>query len=309
MKSARIQLHKLDIPPLDFLAREIVEGALTGLHRSPFHGFSSEFREHKMYTPGEPVKFIDWKVYGKTDKLYIKKFDEETNMRVRLVIDASSSMYFPPKEKFDLKDLNKIGFAVVASAVLNEIFRRQRDAVGLSVFHEDISVDLPSKTNTLHRKIVLGELEKLLTRPSVSRKTYPARNLHTIADRLKRRSLTVLFSDLWPGEESPQALIEALRHLRYKSSELIVFHVFNKSSEADFSYPERPFRFKDVETGETLNIYPGEIRKNYREAFQQHLKTFREAFYRYGIDYWQVHTETPYREVISAYLQKRLRMK
>jgi len=308
MKSEKLLLHKLDIPPLDILAKGIVEGSLTGLHRSPYHGFSSEFSEHKMYTPGEPVKFIDWKVYAKTEKLYIKKFDEETNMRVRLIMDGSSSMYFPEVKAFDPEHLNKIGYSVVAAAVLSEIFRRQRDAVGLSVFDETVRVSLDEKTNALHRKAVLGELEKLLTRPSVPRRTKPVESLHAIADRLKKRSFTVLFTDLWPGEDDPDALIEALRHVKYKSSEMIVFHVFDPKVEETFDFPDKPLRLKDAETGETLSIYPSEIQKNYREAYRQYRDKFKEAFYRYGIAYWPVRTGTPYNEIISAYLQKRLRM-
>ena len=309
MKSNKHLQHSIEVPNLDLLALEVVEGALTGLHRSPFHGYSAEFREHKMYTPGESIKFIDWKVFAKTEKLYIKKFDEETNMRVRLIIDASSSMYYPPVDKFDLNNLNKIGFSVVAAAVLSEILRRQRDAVGLSVFCKEIMVSLPEKTNTLHRKLITGELEKLLTLPQTQRGTAPVKNLHLIAENLKRRSLTVLFSDLWIDTADPGPVIEALKHLRYKSSELIVFHVLNKHDEIDFDFPNRPTRFVDAETGEQLNIYPGEIRQGYKEKSAGYFNRIREAFYNYNIDYFPVHTETPYDEVISSYLQKRLRMK
>ncbi len=309
MKSKGISPHKLDIPNLELLAIQIVEGSLTGLHRSPFHGYSAEFREHKMYAPGESVKFIDWKVYAKTEKLYIKKFDEETNMRVRLIIDASSSMYYPETETFDLDRLNKIGFSVVASAVLTEILRRQRDAVGLSVYCKELMISLPEKTNTLHRKTVLGTLEKLLSQPGRGRETDPVKNLHFIAENLKRRSLSVLFSDLWMNDNNPAPLIDALKHLRYKSSELIVFHVLNKKAEADFIFPDRPTRFVDAETGDELNIYPGEIKRGYIRQFQRYIEQIREAFYKYNIDYYPVHTETPYRDIIASYLQKRLRMK
>ncbi len=308
-KSNGISVHNLEIPNLEFLARQIVEGSLTGLHRSPFHGYSAEFREHKMYAPGESIKFIDWKVYAKTEKLYIKKFDEETNMRVRLIVDASSSMYYPGMNEFDLNNLNKLGFSVVASAVLNEILRRQRDAVGLSVFHEEISVSLPEKTNVLHRKLIVGELEKLLRAPRTGKKTKPVENLHLIAENLKRRSLSVLFSDLWTDNPDPEPLIDALKHLRYKSSELIIFHVLNWHKEVHFDFPEQPVRFTDVETGEQLNIYPQEIKKTYRTYLQKYFQRMREAFYNYNIDYYPVTTETPYHDIISSYLQKRLRMK
>ncbi len=309
MKSEQIPLHKLEIPPLDILAREVVSGALTGLHKSPFHGYSAEFREHKMYSSGESIKFIDWKVYAKTNKLYIKKFDEETNMNVRFILDASSSMYFPEKKAFDLNDLNKIGFSVVATAVLMEIIRKQRDAVGLSVFHEKPEINLPEKTNTLHRKVILAELEKILTKPSVSRKTFPAENLHLIAESIRKQTFSVLFTDLWLPSADPSELIDAIKHLRYKSSELIVFHVLYKKEEELFDYDNVPTRFVDLETGQSLNIYPNELKKHYRETFGKFLNKFRESFYNYRIDYVPVDTSTPYHEIISSYLQKRLRMK
>ncbi|NPA42810.1 MAG: DUF58 domain-containing protein [Chlorobi bacterium] len=302
-------LHNLEAPRLDLLARAIVEGSLTGLHRSPFHGFSSEFREHKMYTPGEPVKFIDWKVYAKTEKLYLKKFDEETNMRVRLIVDASSSMHYPARDVFDPDRPNKIQFAVIAAAVLTEILGRQRDAAGLAVFHEDAERILPEKTGVLHRRMMFAELESLLSPPPARRRTRAARSLHYIAESMRRRSLAVVFTDLWTGEESPDELIEAFKHLRYKSAELIVFHIRDQATEEAFDFPSRPLRFRDAETGEILALHPDAVRRNYREAARSHIDRFREAFYAYGIDYQPVDIRTPYRDVMSAYLQKRLRIK
>jgi len=309
MSSEKLVPYKLDIPNLEFLAREIVEGSLTGLHRSPFHGFSAEFREHKMYVPGESVKFIDWKVYARSEKLYIKKFDEETNLRVHLILDASSSMYYPPRFRFDLDNLNKIGFSAVAAAVLIELFRRQRDAAGMSVFSENIDVSLPEKTNAVHRQLLYAKLEELLKNPEGNRQTGFARNLHLIAESLKRRSLTVLFTDLWLDENTVDAGLDALKHLRYKSAEMIVFHVLDARTEKEFLFENRPVRFVDTETGEKLNLYPQEIRKHYLEKQREYFNRFRELFYDYGIDYVPVDVAEGYTGVISAYLQKRLRMK
>ncbi len=307
--SKHLTPDRLDIPNLEWLAKNIVEGFITGLHRSPFHGYSAEFREHKIYSPGESIKYIDWKVYAKTDRLYIKKFDEETNMRVRLILDASSSMFYPEMKKFDLNRLNKIGFSVVASAVLNEILRRQRDAVGLSAFHEEIIFNIPEKTHLLHRKRILGHLENLLFQTSVRKRTFPLRNLHLIAETLKKRSLTVLFTDFWPDEDKVSEITDALKHLRYKSAELIVFHVTHKRTEQLFDFENKPLRFEDLETGEKISVFPDELKENYRQAYQERLQQILEELYAYGIDYHPVDVETPYSEVMATFLQKRLKMK
>ncbi len=307
--SKHLTPDRLDIPNLEWLAKNIVEGFITGLHRSPFHGYSAEFREHKIYSPGESIKYIDWKVYAKTDRLYIKKFDEETNMRVRLILDASSSMFYPEMKKFDLNRLNKIGFSVVASAVLNEILKRQRDAVGLSAFHEEIIINIPEKTHLLHRKRILGHLENLLFQTPVRKRTFPLRNLHLIAETLKKRSLTVLFTDFWPDEDKVSEITDALKHLRYKSAELIVFHVTHKRTEQLFDFENKPLRFEDLETGEKISVFPDELKENYRQAYQERLQQILEELYAYGIDYHPVDVETPYSEVMATFLQKRLKMK
>ncbi len=309
MNGNKITPDQLQVPPLDLLAQSIVEGSLTGLHKSPFHGYSAEFKEHKIYTPGESIKFLDWKVYAKTERLYIKKFDEETNMRVRLILDVSGSMYYPPVKDFDPAHLNKIGFSVVASAVLMEILRRQRDAVGLSAFDEKVVLNMPEKVNMLHRKRLVGHLENFLTENRKGKRTFALKNLHEIAESLKRRSLSILFTDFWPEENKTEEIIDALKHLRYKSAELIVFHVTDRKTENLFDFENKPFRFEDLETGETLSVFPGEIKKNYREAYEKRLKKILEALYAYRIDYHPVDVETPYKEIISTYLQKRLWMR
>ena len=299
---------RLHVPPLDLLARGIVEGALTGWHRSPFHGYSSEFREHKMYTPGESIRFIDWKVYAKTEKYFIKKFDEETNMNVHFILDVSSSMYYPAVKRFDPERLNKIGFSVVAAAVLSEILRRQRDAVGLTAFHEDIVVHTPDKVNTLHRRRILSHLENLLAAPPEPKRTRNRKNLMLVAERIPRRSLAVLFTDFWTGDDPVEQTVEALKYLRYKASELIIFHVTDHTTEDLLDLPGRPTRFRDLETGEQISLNPDEIRAAYRRERLHTIRQLREAAFRYRMDYFPVDVRTPYREVISAYLQKRLRL-
>jgi len=309
MKSAkRLNKVRRRVPRLDFLARSIVEGYLTGLHRSPFHGYSAEFAEHKMYAPGEPIRFIDWKVYAKTGKFFIKKFDEETNMQVQFILDASPSMYYPQVEPYDLDRLNKIGFSVVAVAALCEILRRQRDAVGLSVFDEQLQLSTAAKTNTLHRQRILAELEKFWSRTPGRQGTALARNLHLIAEQLRRRSVAVLFTDFWATGTTMDAWIESLKHLRYKTAELLFFHVSDAETEDLFRFPDRPLRFRDLETGQSLNLYPSEIRAHYVRRRREMQQRLRDAAYRYDFDYYPVDVRTPFDEVLSAYLQKRLRM-
>ncbi len=309
MSARKIAPYKLEIPRLDLLAKSIVEGSLTGLHRSPFHGYSAEFREHKMYVPGDPVKFIDWKVLARSGKVYVKKFEEETNLRAQLILDASSSMYYPPKEKFDLDDLHKLGFSVVAAAVLTEIFRRQRDATGLSVFASELEVNIPPKTNDAHRELIYATLEELLKKPHRPKTTAAVEALHLIAESLKKRSVTILFTDLWVMPEQIDDMLDALKHLRYKSAEMIVFHVTDRKTELDFGFENRPVRFVDPETGEQINILPAEWQKNYVKRQREYFDRFRELFYGYGIDYVAVDVAQGYEPVLSAYLQKRLRIK
>jgi len=306
--SPRLNPANLHIPPLDLLARGLVEGYLTGLHRSPFHGYSSEFREHKMYTPGESIRFIDWKVYARTGKLYIKQFDEETNMQVQLVLDVSPSMYYPSMERFDLERLNKIGFAVVASAVLSEILRRQRDATGLSLYAGDLIEHMDARVNPLHRQRLLGRLEQVLRQVPERGATRTARSLHLVAERLKKRSLVVVFSDFWDYAHAPGRVVDALKYVRFKSSELIVFHIRDRRTEDFFDFPDRPTRFKDLENGREISLHPREIREAYRRQRKLLNRHLREEAYRYHFDYVPVDTATPYEQIMAAYLQKRLRM-
>ncbi len=309
MSAQKIAPYKLEIPRLELLAKHIVEGSLTGLHRSPFHGYSAEFREHKMYVAGDPVKFIDWKVLARSGKIYVKKFEEETNLRAQLILDSSSSMYYPPKERFDLDDLHKLGFAVVSAAVLTEIFRRQRDATGLSVFSNETEVNIPPKTNEAHRELIYATLERLLTKPGMPKITAAAESLHLIAESLKKRSLTILFTDLWIPPEQTESMLDALKHLRYKSAEMIVFHINDRKTELKFEFENRPVRFMDPETNDQISLLPGELKKNYLKKQREYFDRFKELFYGYGIDYVPVDVAQGYEAVLSAYMQKRKKIK
>ncbi len=236
---------------LEFLARTVVEGFIVGLHKSPFHGFSVEFSEHRLYNPGEATRHIDWKLYGRTDRMYVKRYEEETNLRCQVVIDNSSSMYFPVREKPDIDHPNKITFSVYAAACIMQMLRRQRDALGLSLFSEKVSLHTQAKSNSVHHKFLLGKLEELLTPIEADnrRNSQVTDSLHFIADNIHRRSLVVLFSDMFDAGADNAALFDALQHLRYNKHEVILFHVVDKAKELDFDYENRPYRFVDMETG------------------------------------------------------------
>ena len=186
------------IKNLELLAKQVVEGFITGMHKSPFHGFSVEFAEHRLYNQGESIKHIDWKLFGRTDKLFVKRYEEETNLRCQIILDVSSSMYFPVKEKLSIDNPNKITFSVYAAAAIIYLLKKQRDAFGLSLFSEKVEIHTPSKTSSIHQNYIYSELEKLLPQQdSTIRKTTSATTaLHEIAEKLHKRSLIIVFSDI-----------------------------------------------------------------------------------------------------------------
>jgi uncharacterized protein (DUF58 family) len=276
---------------LEFLARQVVEGFITGLHKSPYHGFSVEFAEHRLYNKGESTRHIDWKLYARTDKLFVKRYEEETNLRCRIVIDNSSSMYFPLRKKVDFEKPNKILFSVYAAAALMNILKRQRDAVGLSLFAEDIQLHTPERTNTRHHRLLYHELEKLLEGydPDQKQETFAVQALHQIAEQIHKRSLVVLFTDMFDaGMEDPEELFSALQHLKYNKHEVILFHVVDKKSEIDLDLENRPYKFVDLETGESVKLNPSEIRKEYVERIAQFEQELKMRCLQYKIDLVEV---------------------
>ena len=243
---------------IEFIARQVVEGFITGLHKSPFHGFSVEFAEHRLYNSGESTKHIDWKLYGRTDRLYVKKYEEETNLRCCLVIDNSSSMYFPIKENLSIDNPNKITFSVYAAAALMNLLKRQRDAVGLNVFSNKVDLSTQLKSGSVHQKYLYSELEKMLIPEDKERKaqTSAAISLHKIAESIHKRSLVVIFSDMFETSSKPDELFAALQHLKHNKHEVILFHVVDKNKEEDFDFKleigGRPNNFIKVVSGDKL---------------------------------------------------------
>lgn len=297
---------------LDFYARQIVEGFITGLHRSPFHGFSVEFAEHRQYTRGEPTKNIDWKLYARTNKLFVKRFEEETNLRCQLVIDHSSSMLLPVEGQGDLNKPNKLTFACFAAAVISELLVRQRDAFGLSLLSDGIDLQTPCRSSRIHQQYLLGLLEKEITQPTPDKqKNAPSRTttiseaLHLTAENLHRRSLVVIFSDALVGPKEQDPLIDALRHLRHCKHEVLFFHILQHGMEVDLAYPNRPTEFIDLESGRRLKVNPMEVAEQYRQEMAHWNEELKSRAIQYRIDYQAIDVSQGVEQVLLPYLIKR----
>lgn len=302
MEDTRQETEKLLNLNLDLMSRTVVEGFITGLHKSPFHGFSVEFAEHRLYNTGESVKSIDWKLFARTDKLFIKRFEEETNLRCQLVIDASSSMYFPAGK------LNKMRFSAYAVSALIYLLKRQKDAFGLSVFAEDMQFNSPCRSTLAHQKILFQELEKLLAGPAGTKKTSLSSTLNYLAESLHQRSMVIIFSDLFESRENTAELLAAIRHLRYNKHEVIIFQVLDEEKELNFNFDNRPYLFTDLETGRQFKLNPAEVKL----AYQQKMTAFRdELLLRCGqnqIDFIQADISAGFFSILNAFLLRRNKM-
>ena len=297
------QLREFD--NLELLARHIVEGFITGLHRSPFHGFSVEFAEHRTYNQGESIKYIDWKLYARTEKLFVKRFEEETNLRSQIVLDTSSSMLFPYKDK---KQISKLDFSVYTIAALVYLLRKQRDAVGLTLFSDQIDVQTHSRLSLAHNQMLFGELEKLLKQKENQKKrTSISKVLHQVAESIHKRSLVIIFSDLMSGD-SEDELFSALQHLRHNKHDVILFHVTDKQHELDFDYQNRPYKFIDLETGSVVRLNPGDIKEEYRKFTRAFFEKLKYKCGQYKIDLVEADINKNFKEVLLPYLIKRRKL-
>ena len=296
-----------DFSNLELLAKQVVEGFIIGLHKSPFHGFSVEFAEHRLYNPGESTKNIDWKILARTDRLYSKKFEEETNLRCQIVLDVSSSMYFPELEPSGL-GINKMRYAALGAATLMTMLKRQRDAFGLSVFADEVLVHTKCKSSTSHFQLLLTHLDQLIRNPLLDRRTNAAKALHQIADSIHKRSLVIIFSDMFEGDEQLDALLAGLQHLKYNKHEVIVFHVVDEAREIAFDYDNRPYEFIDMESGARVKLRSQEVKRHYQEQVNKLLDTLRMKCLQYQIDFIPTDIRAGYRSVLQNYLVKRTRM-
>ena len=289
-----------DLGNLELLAKQVVEGFIIGLHKSPFHGFSVEFAEHRIYNPGEPTKNIDWKVYARTNKLFTKQFEEETNLRCQIVIDASSSMYFPKDQ-----EANKLQFSALGAAALMNLLKKQRDAFGLSIFDSDLRNHTKAKSSTAHYRLLLTYLDKLLNNPEDNKTTSAAKALHQISESIHRRSLVIIFSDMFEQSERTDQLFSALQHLKHNKHEVVLFHVVDKQLEIDFEYKNRPYLFVDIETGEQVRLQSNQV----KEQYQKQVKAFKEELkmkcLQYKVDFVEADIKEGFKPILQAYLVKR----
>ncbi len=294
---------------LDFFARQVVEGFITGRHRSPLHGFSVEFSDYRQYNAGESTRNIDWRLYGRTDRLYVKQFQEETNLRCQLVVDHSASMLFPLEGQGDIERPNKLTFSVYAAAVLVELLHRQRDAFGLTLLSDGIDRQTPCRSNAAHRQHLLAELDTLLAqqRPAANTPTTTniAASLHLIAEQLHRRSLVVLFTDAFVDDRQRDDLFDALQHLRHNKHEVIIFHTFDRARELQLDYGSRPLRFVDLESGRTLRLQPSEVAQQYGDLMLRQQADLQQRAMQYRIDYVPVDVAQGFHQVLLPFLLKR----
>lgn len=288
---------------LELLAHQLVEGFITGLHKSPYHGFSVEFAEHRLYNEGESTRHIDWKVYARTDRLFTKRYEEETNLRCLIALDVSASMFYPADSKA------KIRFSKYAAAALSYLLNRQRDAVGLCLFSDTIHELTPVKSSPTHLDKLLRLLNDLEERKPAQTKTQVAKVLHEIAEKIHKRSLVIIFSDMFDSEESTDDLFKALQHLKHNKHEVIVFHVMDNQTELLFNFEDRPMEFIDLETGDRLKLNPADIKQSYRQEADQFLKALKMRCNQYKIDFIEADVQSDFNGVLQTYLIKRAKMR
>lgn len=293
---------------LDLLAKQVVEGFIIGLHKSPFHGFSVEFAEHRLYNQGESTKNIDWKVYARTGKMFTKRFEEETNLRCQIVIDTSSSMYFPEVTKKSKNSINKLRFSALSAAALMNLLQKQRDAFGLSLFDDKVNEHTKCKSSTTHYRLLLTYLDKLIENPEHNRPTNATQALHEIAENTHRRSLVVIFSDMFEHMDENDELFAALQHLKYNKHEVVLFHVTDKKHEQEFEFENRPYLFIDMETGEKVRLQSNQVKDYYKERMGAYIDALRMKCLQYRIDFVEADINKGFRQVLQAYLVKRSKM-
>ena len=287
---------------IELLARQLVEGFITGLHKSPYHGFSVEFAEHRLYNNGESTRHIDWKVYAKTDRLYTKRYEEETNLRCQLIVDNSSSMYYPEANR------GKITFSAMAAAALAFLLQKQRDAVGLTIFSDGIEQQTPVKSTSSHTHKLLLTLEELLQDQPQQRKTSVAQVLHQVAEKIHKRSLVVIFSDMFENQAETEPLFSALQHLKHNRHEVLLFHVTDHPTELHFDFEERPYEFVDVESGEKLKLQPSQVRDTYRQRMQEYYHDLKIRCGQAKIDFIEADINRGFHQILRSYLVKRAGM-
>ena len=284
---------------VEFLAKQLVEGFITGLHKSPFHGFSVEFAEHRLYNTGESTRYIDWKVFGKTDRLYVKRYEEETNLRCHILIDTSSSMYYPEKTN------GKITFSTMAAGALAYMLQKQRDAVSLITFSDKIEIQTPIKSTPSHIHKIFADLASLLKKQKPQKKTSVVETLHEIAEKIHKRSLVIIFSDMFDDINNSERLFSAMQHLRHNMHEVLLFHVTDRNTEENFNFEERPYEFIDLETGEKVKAQPSQVKEQYQTAIKEFYHELKLKCGQCKIDFIEADINQGFDPILSAFLVKR----
>lgn len=288
---------------LELLARQMVEGFITGLHKSPYHGFSVEFAEHRLYNEGESTRHVDWKVYARTDRLYTKRYEEETNLRCLIALDTSPSMYYPEESK------SKIRFSVYAASALSYLLNRQRDAVGLCLFSDRVETITPVRSTPTHLDKVFTLLNNVVNHPGKQHKTRVGHVLHEIAEKIHKRSLVVIFSDMFDGDENTEDVFKALQHLKHNKHEVIVFHVMDNQTELMFDFEDRPMEFIDLESGDKIKLNPADIKTHYRAEATKFHTLLKMRCNQYKIDFVEADVRSDFSTILQTYLIKRTRMR
>ena len=287
---------------LELLAKQVVEGFITGMHKSPLHGFSVEFAEHRIYNQGESTRHIDWKLFGRTDRLYTKKYEEETNLRCQMVVDCSPSMYFPADKRE-----NKLTFAIYAAVSLMELLKRQRDAYGISLFHESLMLHTAAKSSPMHQRFVYAELEKFFDTylPTKNSDTHISKALNEVAQSIPKRGMVIVFTDLWSSGENEEDFMNALSHLKHERHEVVIFHLYSRTIEQEFSLDNRPYILVDMETGEELRMLPNEFKSQYIARYEKGISALKLKCGDLAVDFVPLAIEDGYNEVLTRYLLKR----
>ncbi|MCC5944154.1 MAG: DUF58 domain-containing protein [Bernardetiaceae bacterium] len=287
---------------IELLAKQMVEGFITGLHKSPYHGFSVEFAEHRLYNTGESTRHIDWKVFARTDRLYVKRYEEETNLRAHILLDTSSSMFYPEKNK------GKITFGITAAAALAYMLQKQRDAVALHTFSDKIETQTAVKSTSTHVRQIMITLQQLLAVEQKQKTTAAAKTIDEIAQKIHRRSLVIILSDMLDSSEDENALFAALQHLKHRNHEVILFHIKDSKTEELFDFEDRPYRFEDLETGEIVKLQPAQVRALYREKITQKYENLKLRCGQYKIDFIEADIGKNIDQILLPYLMKRAKM-
>lgn len=294
--------HLLQTGNLELLAQQVIEGFITGLHKSPYHGFSVEFAEHRLYNTGESTRHIDWKLFARTEKLFTKRYEEETNLRCYMAIDCSSSMFFP-------KDgLSKIGFSVYAAASLIQLLSKQRDASGICLFDEQINYLSEARATGVHLRLLFSRMEELLQKAPENKQSNIAKVLHELSESIHKRSMVMVFTDMLDSAVDIDELFSALQHLRFNKHEVILFHVSDKKLESEFNFSNRPHIFVDMETGERMKLQPQALREQYLKAWAAYRQELMTRSLQYKIDFVEAEVGTDFSQVLLPFVVKRAKL-